>query len=163
MTEISKYTIYRAGMGLAVLLCAIAGIAAFFITQSIILSLLAMDRSVFNGVTFFILFICVLFLVGFLAPPSKLAMIFRPRKPDRQKPSAVYTGVIDWNPGLRVSLRVSVNSASRQDLETVPGIGPALAQRIIDGRPYESVYDLISVNGVGSALIEELNTYMTVE
>ena len=34
--------------------------------------------------------------------------------------------------------QVDVNSADTKALETLPGIGPVLAQRIIEGRPYKA-------------------------
>jgi len=48
-------------------------------------------------------------------------------------------------PGKSVK-RVDINSASRAELKTLPGIGDAEAGRIIAGRPYLSKADLASKN-----------------
>lgn len=39
---------------------------------------------------------------------------------------------------------ININSASSKDLDGLPGIGPATAQKIIDNRPYLSIDDLLS-------------------
>jgi hypothetical protein len=57
------------------------------------------------------------------------------------------------------SLVVNVNSASQQQLETVPGIGPALASLIIAGRPYQSVDDLLRVSGIGERNLESMRPF----
>jgi competence protein ComEA len=55
---------------------------------------------------------------------------------------------------------VSVNQASAAELQTLPGIGPALAERIIAHReqngPFASLEDLDAVSGVGPALLTQL-------
>ena len=46
---------------------------------------------------------------------------------------------------------VNVNTATPAELETLPGVGPALAAAITAGRPYKSVDDLDKVKGLGPA------------
>ena len=60
------------------------------------------------------------------------------------------------------SALTNVNTAPEEDLELLPGVGPTLAQRIIEGRPYASVDDLSQVNGIGSPTLERLRPLVTV-
>lgn len=57
---------------------------------------------------------------------------------------------------------VEVNSASEDELVRLPGIGPALARRIVEARPFSSVEDLQRVRGVGPATIERLKPFVRV-
>jgi hypothetical protein len=52
---------------------------------------------------------------------------------------------------------VDVNSASIDELTSLPGIGPVIAERIVEGRPYASVDELIRVKGIGPARLEALH------
>ena len=55
-----------------------------------------------------------------------------------------------------VSSQLDVNSASTEELQNVPGIGPVLADRIIAARPFKSADDLKNVKGIGAKTYEKL-------
>ena len=61
---------------------------------------------------------------------------------------------------------VDPNRADAAELASLPGIGPALAQRIVEERargPYKSVDDLLRVNGIGEKTLAKLRPRMRVE
>jgi competence protein ComEA len=62
---------------------------------------------------------------------------------------------------------VAVNVAAAEELASLPKIGPALAQRIVDYRkangPFRQVDDLAKVAGIGPKLLERLRPLVTVE
>ncbi len=74
------------------------------------------------------------------------------------------TGDSVFVPSLRTETgetRVSLNSATPAELDTLPGVGPAIAQRIIEGRPYSALEDLLEVRGIGPATLEKLRPFIT--
>jgi len=44
----------------------------------------------------------------------------------------------------------------------INGIGPVLAERIIAGRPYKTIDDLLKVKGIGSKKLEKIRPYAVV-
>jgi competence protein ComEA len=97
---------------------------------------------VFTGPVQLALFVAILGLVGFVAwhsiPPTRPAEVHAEQLP----------------------IRVDINRADRGELLMLPGIGPSLADRILDYRethgPFDGVADLRKVPGIGPATLEKL-------
>jgi len=63
-----------------------------------------------------------------------------------------------------ISGQVNLNTASQQELENLPGVGPKLAERIIEARrqyPFTSLSDLDQVPGVGPHLLDQLKEHVS--
>jgi competence protein ComEA len=63
--------------------------------------------------------------------------------------------------------KVHLNTADLVTLETLPGIGPSLAQRILDYRqahgPFEGIEELTEVSGIGPATLEKIRDLVTIQ
>jgi competence ComEA-like helix-hairpin-helix protein len=57
---------------------------------------------------------------------------------------------------------LDLNTASKKELQSIKGIGPVLAERIIAGRPYRTVDDLLKVKGIGPKKLENIRPYFVV-
>lgn len=61
---------------------------------------------------------------------------------------------------------VNINTASIEELDSLPGIGSSKAQNIIDYRningKFGSIEEILNVNGIGTALYEQIKAYITV-
>lgn len=51
---------------------------------------------------------------------------------------------------------ININLATAEELDTLPGVGAAIATKIIQGRPYASIYDLVSKKVVNKGVFEKM-------
>jgi competence protein ComEA len=59
--------------------------------------------------------------------------------------------------------KLNINSAGQSELEELPGVGEKTAQKIIEGRPYTSVEDLLARKIVGESLYTKIRELVAVE
>lgn len=77
------------------------------------------------------------------APAPKVAA---PR--EKVKADAAKTTPAKTKTTLPPGTKVNINTASREELDALPGIGPVKSQAIIDGRPFTKIEDIMKVNGI---------------
>lgn len=62
--------------------------------------------------------------------------------------------------------KININTATSEQMQMLPGIGPVLAERIIRYRtvngPFKTLLDLLNVKGIGLERINEILDYATV-
>ena len=72
-----------------------------------------------------------------------------------------------WDAAVQASVRVHVNQATAEELERLPGVGPALAERILAYRKahgrFGNVEELTQVPGIGPKTLEALRKYLSIE
>src|SRR6266849_7025889 len=61
---------------------------------------------------------------------------------------------------------INLNSATSEELQEVPGIGPATADKILQMRksygPFKSVDDLVAIRGIGKKRLDKMRKYLTI-
>lgn len=96
--------------------------------------------------------------VNLAAPLADGAQVIVPR---RLAPGAAAAGTAAAAPGGKVSLA----TATLEQLDELPGVGPVTAQKIVDWRtahgPFRSVDDLDQVSGIGPSRIEQIRDLVT--
>ena len=120
-----------------------------------------MERQEKGGSTYFFL---ALVTLAFLA--AVLYLTFGANRTEQEG----YTGQTERPAREEVAperVLVNINTATAEELETVTGIGPVLAQRIIDWRtangPFTSPEDLLQVSGIGQTTLDGLRDRITTE
>ena len=61
---------------------------------------------------------------------------------------------------------ININRANSEELQQVPGIGPATAEKILQMRKsygaFKSIDDLLSIRGIGKKRLEKMRKYLTI-
>jgi len=63
--------------------------------------------------------------------------------------------------GVAVGTLMNINTSSESQLDSLPGIGPVTAQKIIVGRPYSSINDLLSKKIVSNKVFDQIKGKIT--
>ncbi len=58
--------------------------------------------------------------------------------------------------------RININTATKQEIEALPEIGPVKAQAIIEGRPYSKPEDIMKVKGIKQKTFDKIKDNITV-
>ena len=59
--------------------------------------------------------------------------------------------------------KININTASKDELDVLPGIGPVRAQAIIDGRPFKTIEDVMKVKGIKEVEFGKIKDMITVK
>jgi len=52
--------------------------------------------------------------------------------------------------------QININSAPAEELDKIINVGPTIAEKIIEGRPFDSVDGLIDIRGIGNTTLNEI-------
>jgi len=66
-------------------------------------------------------------------------------------------------PKLKPGEKINLNTASKEELDVLPGIGPVRAQAIIDARPFKTIEDIMKVKGIKEVEFGKIKDLITVK
>ncbi|MEO6970213.1 MAG: helix-hairpin-helix domain-containing protein [Chthoniobacterales bacterium] len=97
-------------------------------------------------------------------PLSFSVFVLPDKVPSRSTPAPVAGGAATPTPGVSIAKEIApakldINAASPSELESIPGIGSALASRIIAARPFKRADDLRKVEGIGAIRYGRIRPY----
>ncbi len=85
---------------------------------------------------------------GIFVEEPKLLEYLEPRAVETKKNSSISP--------VQSTSALSLNTASVEELDMLPGVGPVTAQKIIDNRPYESADELVSKKVINASLWDKI-------
>ena len=99
----------------------------------------------------------VVFLVICVASGSAFSQTKTTGKKSEPAPKSEKSEKKDAGKAPKNAELIDINSASKQQLMTLPGIGDAYSQKIIDGRPYRAKNQLVQKNIIPQATYDKIS------
>lgn len=82
--------------------------------------------------------------------------------------SSIFSSISNSNSASSTkNYKININRATQAELETIPGVGPSTALKIITYRnengKYKSIEDIKNVSGIGDSKYEKMKNYITIK
>ena len=104
--------------------------------------------------------------INLAAPLSDGSKVLVPLHQDPANSAEINQGIASDNPSAQTVFPININTASKETLMQLPGIGEVKAQAIIDFRnqngPFTSLEQIQEVSGIGPATFEKLKDLITI-
>ena len=106
--------------------------------------------------------------VGSTTPPKEsVTKAPAPTAPAKAAPATTAPSSVEKSPPTATKLapgqKVNINTASKEQLDALPGIGPVKAKHIIEGRPYNKIEDIMKVKGIKQGEFNKIKDLITVK
>ena len=93
--------------------------------------------------------------------------IYIPKKGEKVESESSNSSYSNYSSSSLKTSKININKATQTELETIPGIGPSTALKIINYREeygkFSSIEDIKNVPGIGDAKYEQMKEYITVK